>query len=144
MLRIPSPRSQDEAVENCEELVRGLFAAVGTRDLDHLGKMVAEDVRFEAPYAGDGISVVGREALVDMFGSTLGGFVDRLHLEITALYPGLNSDVLVAEYQSKATVLSTGRPYENRYIGVFERRNGLLALWREYFNPEILAAALAP
>ena len=129
---------------NCEDLVRGLFVAIGARDLDHLSATVTEDVRFEAPYAGGGTTVVGRDAFVETFSRTLGGFFDRLDLEITALYPGLNSDVLVAEYQSSATVLSTGRRYENRYIGVFERRGGLLALWREYFNPEILAAALAP
>ncbi len=131
-------------MENCEDLVRALFAAIGRRDLDHLGRTVADDVRFEAPYAGGGTSVVGREALVKMFGRTLGTVFDRLDLEFTALYPGLNPDVLVAEYQSDATVLSTGRPYQNRYIGVFERRNGVLALWREYFNPETLAAAFAP
>ena len=129
---------------NCEELVRGLFAAIGTRDLDHLAATVTDDVRFEAPYAGGGTTVVGRDAVVEMFSRTLGGFVDRLELEITALYPGLDPDVLVAEYQSRATVLATGRRYENRYIGVFELRHGRLALWREYFNPEILAAALAP
>ncbi len=144
MLRIPSPESQDEAVTNCEDLVRGLFVAIGTRDLDQLTMTVTNDVRFEAPFAGGGTTIVGRNAFIDMFSRTLGGFVDRLDLEITALYPGLNPDFLVAEYQSSATVLSTGRRYENRYIGVFERRHGLLALWREYFNPEILAAALAP
>lgn len=129
---------------NCEDLVRGLFLAIGTRDLDQLTMTVTNDVRFEAPYAGGGTTIVGRNAFIDMFSRTLGGFVDRLDLEITALYPGLNPDFLVAEYQSSATVLSNGRRYENRYIGVFERRHGLLALWREYFNPEILAAALAP
>jgi ketosteroid isomerase-like protein len=127
-------------VENPEDLVKTLFAAIGTRDLGQLEKMVAEDVRFEAPY-GSGTVVVGRQPLVEMFASILGGLFDHLHLQTTAVYPGLDPVVLIVEYESQATVLSTGRPYANRYIGVFRVRHGLLSFWREYFNPEILAAA---
>jgi uncharacterized protein len=104
--------------------------------------LVHEEVQFDVPYARGVEPVVGREALVGMFTKILGGLFDRLDLSITALYPGSDADVLVVEYGGQATVIATGRPYANQYIGVFRQQDGLLSLWREYFNPDITAQAM--
>ena len=54
---------------------------------------------------------------------------------------------ILAEYRGEIEVLSTGRPYNNRYCGLFQLRDGTLAsrfrnalarkiaLFREYYNP---------
>ena len=53
-------------------------------------------------------------------------------------------DALVVEYQSDGLVRSTGKPYRNRYIGVFRFRDGRICAWREFHNPEITAIAMRP
>jgi ketosteroid isomerase-like protein len=41
-------------------------------------------------------------------------------------------------------VRATGKPYRNRYIGVFRFRGGRICAWREFHNPEITAIAMTP
>lgn len=35
-------------------------------------------------------------------------------------------------------IAATGKPYNNRYIGLFRLRDGKIVLFKEYFNPTIL------
>ena len=51
---------------------------------------------------------------------------------------------MIAEYTSHSVVRATGRPYSNRYVGIFHfAADGQLARWREYLNPEVIARTLA-
>ncbi len=38
-------------------------------------------------------------------------------------------------------VLATGLPYNNHYCGLFHFQEGLIALFREYYNPTVLSEA---
>ena len=42
-----------------------------------------------------------------------------------------------------ATVKHNGKPYRNRYIGIFRFRNTEIVSWREYHNPEETARAMS-
>ena len=48
----------------------------------------------------------------------------------------------VAEYRSDCTMLPTGAPYRNRYVGLFTVRDGKLAEFAEYFDPVVFLEAL--
>ncbi len=49
--------------------------------------------------------------------------------------------VAVAEYAIKGRALTTGSPYDQRYVLFFETKDGKLAHYREYWNPLISMAA---
>ena len=52
--------------------------------------------------------------------------------------------MLLAEYTSTGHVTTTGKPYENRYVGVVRFRDGLICEQREYYNPLPAIRALSP
>jgi ketosteroid isomerase-like protein len=60
------------------------------------------------------------------------------------VYELADPDLLIVEYQSDGLVRATGKPYRNRYIGVFRFRSGRICAWREFHNPEITAIAMRP
>ena len=49
--------------------------------------------------------------------------------------------MIVVEYASSGVAASTRRPYSNRYVGIFKVRDGRIAQWREYHNPERMIEA---
>ena len=65
----------------------------------------------------------------------------RLDFEILETYLGSDPGVIVVEYASSGVAAPTGRPYSNRYVGVFRIRDGRIAQWREYHNPERMVEA---
>ena len=60
------------------------------------------------------------------------------------VYPCVDPDLVIAEYTSQGEVIPTGRRYSNRYIGLWRFRDGKVCFTREYLNPEIARAAMAP
>ncbi len=124
------------------EVLRSVFGAMG--DADAVVAHYTDDYVMELPYSSpdnpdrvEGKEVV-RERLVRAFK------VFRFTLDITASYPCAEPDLLVAEYTSSGEVIATGRRYANRYIGLWRFRDGKVCFTREYYNPEIARAALAP
>lgn len=62
---------------------------------------------------------------------------------IEALYETTDPRTVLAEYSSHTRLLHSGVPYGNTYVGVFVfDADGLLALWREYLDPLVIARAL--
>ena len=59
-----------------------------------------------------------------------------------AVHGELPSGQVVAEYRSEGLTRS-GRRYANSYVGFFGMRDGRIACWREYFDPNVVADAFA-
>jgi ketosteroid isomerase-like protein len=59
----------------------------------------------------------------------------QLRLRVTDVYVCPDRDVVIAEYVSDGYVTTTGKPYENRYIGVFVFRGENVSWQREFYNP---------
>ena len=124
------------------ETLQSVFDSMG--DADAVVAHYTDDYVLELPYAHpenldrtEGKEAV-RERLVGAFQ------VFRFTLHITELYPCADPDLLIAEYVSQGEVIPTGRRYSNRYIGLWRFRDGKVCFTREYLNPEIARAALAP
>ena len=58
-----------------------------------------------------------------------------IRLRVTDVYECPDRDVIVAEYVSEGRVMTTGKPYSNRYIGVFMLRGEKGCRQREFYNP---------
>jgi len=119
------------------EIVRRVLAHITAAEYDRLAELVTEDLVFELPYAAAPIpnEFHGRATWDAMQRGTFAMF-DSFRNEPTAIYETGDPDVVIAEYQSDAVVKRNGRPYRNRYVGIFRFRDGRICAWREYHNPE--------
>jgi uncharacterized protein len=106
--------------------------------------LLTEDAVFDVPYADASameMPVRGREAFAATFAWVVAELFDPFLLEPIEEYLGADPEVLIVEYRSEGAIKANGSPYANRYVGVFRIRDGKIALWREYYNPEVMTRA---
>jgi uncharacterized protein len=121
------------------EVLRRVFDALGAADVDALADLYCEDHVLELPYAKpDPVRVAGRAAVQDYLRRAFTVF--RFELTLTAVHELADGD-LVAEYTSAGTVVPTGRPYTNSYVGLWRFRDGRVRLTREWYDPLVSAEA---
>lgn len=125
------------------DIVRSLFAAVSAGEYERLGEFMADDLVFELPYGPSFLPerFDGFELWDQMQRTTFAMFESFVET-LDTVYAVEGSDTLVCEYRSRAIVKATSKEYTNRYIGVFRFRDGKIVFWREYHNPDAVAAAL--
>lgn len=117
------------------ETLQSVFDSMG--DADAVVAHYTDDYVMELPYANpDGHDrTEGKEAVRQRLAGAFQVF--RFTLHITEVYPCVDPDLLIAEYTSQGEVISSGRRYSNRYIGIWRFRSGKICSTREYYNPEI-------
>jgi len=123
-------------------LMRRFATAIGDRDWAALADLLSADFLMEMPYGDPVQRLEGREAYLAYVEPALS--VMRFRLSLDRIHDGLDPDQLISEYTSDGVATPTGKPYRNVYIGVFRFRDGRICGLREYWNPMISAAALAP
>lgn len=115
--------------EIVQEGLRGLV------DGEHYFDTVADDALFEFRYNFPGFpsTVRGRAGLVASF-SNYGKSI-RLHSgDSLVVHRSQDSRVVILEYEVHGTILSTGVPYDNRFISVVTIENRKIAHWRDYMD----------
>lgn len=125
--------------------VEKVFDLLSQQRHREVGEWITDDIDFELPY-GPGqkaLAVRGSKPWMGLNDATWPNF-SRFSLAITNVYELADPDSLIVEYQSDGEVRATGKPYRNRYIGVFRFRGGRICAWREFHNPEITAIAMTP
>lgn len=126
-------------------LVEKAFGLISSGRYSEVGSVVSEDLYFELPYGpgAKAIEVRGRDAFLALNEKTWPAF-SRFALSLTTVHPMLDPNKLIVEYRSDGEIVATGKPYLNRYIGVFGFRDGKIREWREFHNPEVPAEAFKP
>ncbi len=127
-------------MDSREVLLRDLFARLNARQFE-FGDLLTDDAEFDVPYARFPAPVIGRAAFVHMFADVTAGLFRTLDFTLLDFHNSNDGVTTVVEYASKGVIAANGKPYENRYAGVFRFREGRIALWREYFNPEEFSRA---
>jgi hypothetical protein len=130
--------SDDEAKRaRNEATVRAVLAHITAAEYDKLAAYVTDDLHFELPYATPPIPTEfhGRDVWDGMQRQTFALF-SSFRNEPVAVHPTVDPDMLIAEYVSDAVVARNGKPYRNRYVGIFRFRDDKICAWREYHNPE--------
>ena len=125
------------------DVVRRALQLVSDLDMDAALELLTEDVVLELPFRSDGGPRTMRGADARSFFRSLPKLLSRLDFREVAVHGALPSGLVVAEYSSSGLTRS-GKDYPNRYVGFFTLRDGLIAGWREYFDPTIVSAAFAP
>jgi uncharacterized protein len=121
------------AVDVFSKLAR---VGVATSDVAALVDLCADDVVFEFPFAPPGrpARVEGKPALGDYLKAVSG----RMRLEgVTSLeiHETVKPEVAIIEMTMTGTVTATGAPYEQSYVVILTVRDGLIARYRDYWNP---------
>lgn len=125
--------------------VESAFERISAGRSADVGSLVTEDLSFELPY-GPGrkpMRTEGRENWLRLNEQTWPAFT-RFALRITRVHDMLDPDELIVEYESDGEIAATGKPYRNRYVGLFRFRDGLICAWSEFHNPDVPAWAFSP
>jgi len=120
-----------------------MLARLGRQDIEGAGEYLADDILAEWPFPPVPEmpeALTGKVALLNVF-EGMKGF-EPYRYEVTKIYEMADPQELIAEYRSNSRVLETGRPYANRYLGVFRFQDGKIVYWREFLNPQWIAEAL--
>jgi len=115
--------------EIVQEGLRGLV------DGEHYFDTIADNALFEFRYNFPGFpsTVRGRADLVASF-SNYGKSI-RLHSgDSLIVHRSQDSRVVILEYEVHGTILSTGVPYDNRFISVVTIENRKIVHWRDYMD----------
>jgi ketosteroid isomerase-like protein len=122
-------------------LVREAIDAIAAGDLDAVLGCLADDVVFEFPYAA-GSQVLDRAGVRDVMAFVIRTFPTR-RFQVDGVFELADPDGLIVEYSSEFATAGGDVHYANRYVAIFQFRDGLIRRWREYANPVPFERALA-
>ena len=114
-------------------------------DADTFLAMFADDGILECPYAPEGAmhQLIGKQAIASYY-EKLAQLQVSTGMELTGSYHSTNGATSVLEYSGTVENKRDFTSYPQRYIAVIETRDGLLTLYREYWNPKPVVESFGP
>jgi ketosteroid isomerase-like protein len=134
------PAADDEAPF---AVVKSVLACISEGRHGDIASHLTDDFQFELPYGGDFGGPFDKASFDAMQRATFKMFTN-FRIGPTEVHVCADPGKVVVEYESEAQVAANGRPYRNRYVGVFEVRDHRIASWKEFHNPEAVTKAFAP
>jgi len=133
---------ENQAVMTATEAMTKFLDLMVQEDIPGWMELWHEEAVFEYPFAPPGFpqSVSGRQAIFENFKD----FPKMLKFsEFTGvrMHPMLDPDMLIVEFACRGRAVATGKPYDQRYIGVVEMRGGKIFRYRDYWNPLVFLEA---
>ena len=112
-------------------------------DMDGFADLWAEEGTMEFPFAAPGSPgrLDGREEVRRY----LAGFpqmVDYREFPSVAVHRTLDPEVIVVEFGAEGRIVSSGKPFQMRYVAVITAREGRILSYRDYWSPIMAAAAM--
>jgi hypothetical protein len=122
------------------ELVSAALGDKAAKASDFLD-MFSEDAVLEYPFAPTGTPqlVNGKES-ISSHAARLGPLLEFGDFTLTSVYQ--LADVVIFEATCQGRGLKTGLPYNQQYICVLHLRGGKIVRYQDYWNPQVLIAAL--
>ena len=133
---------KDQRKQNVEIAIRFINNLLQPHYEDSF-EIVNDDCKIEMPFAHDMASVLNRENFQETFKLGL-NMISDISFKVNKIHQMLNPDELIVEFEGDGTWTSTGKKYCNRYISYFFFKDGKISLYREYFDPVIIAEAATP
>ena len=115
-----------------EVILRGLSGLV---DGEHYFDTFADDAVFESRYYFPGwpVTIRGRANLM----ASLSGYGKTIKLhsgDALVVHRCQDSRVVILEYDVHGKILSSGAPYDNRFLSVITIENKKIIHWRDYMD----------
>ncbi|MEU6715852.1 nuclear transport factor 2 family protein [Nonomuraea sp. NPDC046802] len=116
------------------ERAQKLFLA---KDLGRFADMFAEDGTHELPFAPPGVPkfLRGREEIRRYLTSITSTPLEMTGFHGLCVHETVDPEVIIAEYEGRGRVTSTGKPYQMPYIQLLRARDGEIVTWRDYWSP---------
>ena len=115
-----------------EIVLRGLSGLV---DGEHYFDTFADDALFESRYHFPGwpVTIRGRANLMASL-SGYGKTIKLLSGDALVVHRTQKGRVVILEYEVHGKILSSGAPYDNRFISVVTIENRKIVHWRDYMD----------
>jgi uncharacterized protein len=130
------PNTGDKAFEALDPFFEVVMEGLrGLVDGKHYFDTFAEDAIFESRYHFPGwpVMIRGRANLM----SSLSGYGKTIKLhsgDALVAHRSQDSRVVILEYEVHGKILSSGAPYDNRFISVVTIENRKIVYWRDYMD----------
>ena len=110
---------------------------------DEWSELWADDAVLEFPFAPEGRKGIyrGKKEIREYMSATSG----RIRVDGVAaltMHPMLDPEAIVVELSIKGTIVNNGADYPQRYITVFQFKDGKICHYREYWNPAVTMKAM--
>jgi uncharacterized protein len=131
---VPDSLTPDDVRRRTLETAQSYLLTLG--DLDRWIELWHDDGVLEFPFAPSGRPTTyrGKEAiLVYMRGASSRIVTDAV--DDLRVHAGDDPQVVVAEIATRGHLAQTGARYDQRYVCIFDMRDGLVWRYREYWNP---------
>jgi len=126
------------------QLLRNSLDRFLAKDMKGWTELCDENVVAEFPFAPEGspAKIEGRTALYEYL-RNYPSFIDVRAIPTLNTYATDDPNVAIAEWHASGRVVGNGNPYEMSYATFVTFRRGLIANYREYWNPMAFTAAMA-
>jgi len=126
------------------QLLRNSLDRFLAHDMKGWSELCDEHVVAEFPFAPEGspTKIEGRTAIYEYL-RNYPTFIDVRAIPTSQTYATDDPNVAIAEWHTSGRVIGNGNPYEMSYATFVTFRDGLIANYREYWNPMAFAAAKA-
>ena len=126
-----------------EEVFRHGLELLLAKDMDGFADLWTEDGTMEFPFAAAGSPerLDGREE-VRRYLAHFPQMVDYREFPSVTVHRTLDPEVIVVEFGAGGRIVSTGEPFEMRYVAVITARRGRIVSYRDYWSPIMAAAAM--
>jgi ketosteroid isomerase-like protein len=130
-----SPAAAEERDRNVRT-VRAFFRFLDEKNIDAWAALWDEKGRILVPYppAGFPDTIDGAAQIVRGFEHLFAHF-GEFDATIRALYPGLDPNVVVVEYDVTATLPARDEIYRGNNVAIFEFQRGKIIAYHDYFDP---------
>jgi uncharacterized protein len=117
-------------------VVQDFFRLMHEKNIEGWGALWDRRARITVPYPPAGFPAVieGAEQIVRGFRNLFAHF-GTYDYDIRALYPTLDPDAIIAEWDVAATLPARHETYRGNNITVFRLRDGKIAEYHDYFDP---------
>jgi ketosteroid isomerase-like protein len=139
------PSSARSATAGPREIFERFRRMIVSNDLDAFGKLAADDVIVEEPFAPPGRPrrIVGREQIAAYARPRRAALPVRFEdFRDVVIHDTADPQTIIAEYAMTGTVTTTGRQASASFVTVLTVRDGQIVRWREYQDTLGIALAL--
>jgi uncharacterized protein len=128
---------------NNRQRVQDIMRLADAMRVDELIAYFRDDAVMELPFAPGRMQrrYEGKDAIAAFQRFARDSF-SQFSMTVDAIHETADPNVLIAEHRSDAVVAENGRPYQNRYVTVFEfDDDGKIRTWREYYDAGVVVRA---
>lgn len=127
--------------DSFSHLLKGALGSAIEPDADDLFDFIADDIVFEFPYQPEGAPrrVEGRAALADYL-ARIGELLSFGRMQLHGVHRA--DEATIVEFSCDGLGTETDAPYRQNYVSVIRTRGGKITHYRDYWNPDVLLAAI--